>query len=164
MKKYFVLGFLFLLFSCDSDDEPSAVLGSIIFDGKEYSITQGIAGAGSENNTHNELGFLVTNRNNLFLDFLLLSPGAEHFTPGTFAFKINSDVKEDDFYFNDASFLLDNNGDGDYIDENDIDMVVTGGTITVAGDEDSYLITFDLDLYGGKSLTGGVSGAFEFWE
>ncbi|UII25453.1 hypothetical protein LVD15_19410 [Fulvivirga maritima] len=52
MKHFFLVGCLFLLFACGSDDnESKGVSGTVIFDGKEYRIARGLAGEGSHTET-----------------------------------------------------------------------------------------------------------------
>lgn len=87
------------------------------------------------------------------------------FRTGTFTFsaatanEVTRDAVFDDQYvFISAYVAIDTNGDRDLPEEEEI--VVTGGTIKVAGEYPNFVLTYDLELANGSQLIGSYSGEY----
>ncbi|MBL3655804.1 hypothetical protein [Fulvivirga sediminis] len=174
MKKVLFFSYVVLLpllFSCGSDDDGDTATanGTVTYDGKDYSLTNGFMFDYGAEDGHYNIDFTahdgtaniadetVTGTVTVYSE--LYSPGTS-FQTGTFTYmSFFDDPEADDFYFYSASITIDSDGNGK-INEDDNTYSATGGTIVVTGGGDNYTLVYNLTLSNGKKLTGTVSGKF----
>lgn len=163
---------------------------SISFDGKSYNMKSGLVidyGATSIEvfapETHYNYDFIVTDgpinfvqdsvngdfylpgsNSTISVNIELLSPDTSNFKSGTFNFIDEDSVSvasaSGKYFFSYGEVELDNDGvvDGDF-DGPEFDVV--GGFVVVSGTSASnYSINYNLQVEGGRTLTGTYSGSF----
>ncbi|WP_114777341.1 hypothetical protein [Botryobacter ruber] len=104
----------------------------------------------------------------------LFSPGTAGFTTGTFTHIAPTDNDDDDLndteleskyknkaYFNYALVFIDSNNNKT-LEQTDIILIATGGTIKVSGSAANPTLEYNLTLHDGKTLTGSYTGGFTY--
>ena len=124
-----------------------------------FSITQIIVSG-------NTISIARPNDASVWLRADVHSPGGEGFETATFEYRPDSvDERGPEvsgiFFFNEAAFGIDTNGDGRINSDDNEFIDVTGGTITVARMANTTAsMSFDLTLADGTTLTGSFQGTF----
>lgn len=145
----------------------------LFFNGQEVEANAGVILDFGSNGSHYNSDFLVTDDANFTADAAelrgsyllyseLFSAGTQTFVPGTFVYATaEDDVSALDFHL--TSLYVDADEDG-FITENDAEVPVTDGTVTVSEDNGIHTIEYDLELEGGIVLTGSYTGEFSYAE
>lgn len=161
---------IFALTSCGKDEGGVTLTNELNFDGTVLVGENGlISDIGVETKTPDhytyEFGIsdgalqLSSTGNFQFqtnADFALVfgasSLGTSQFNTGVFPFRsAASSVPNSNFFF-----------DGTFIDiNNNSQLSVTGGTVTISGSSPNYQVAVDLSLNGGKKVTGAFIGTFK---
>lgn len=151
-----------LITSCGKDDGGDVqvgLTGSINFNGKSYSISNGGYSGANSDNIFAAI-FIMSDGDidleeetfdgSIFLSVLTLAEGTS-FEPGNYSLSLTSEK------FAGASVSI---IDGD----NQEDYSAESGTINITGSGNNYSLTFNLQFENDLELTGNVSGGFEVFD
>ena len=171
--------------SCSSDDDDNGSANAFTFDGISYTMVDGVVedyGASAPSisggdDSHYNFDFTISDdvmtpsgayfgSETTFAVYVeLFAPSTTEFQTGTFNYMDGetSDALDinGQFFFSAAEVIVVSGVvDGSV---NGTEYQVTGGSVTVSGSSaTSYIVEYDLNIAGGKTLTGTYSAGFQF--
>lgn len=154
------------------DDINPSVTNAVLYDGTTYQINRGLIEDYGPDNSHYNYDMILTDGtigdndvdNETFIFYLeLFSAETSGFKTGTFTYVYEEELSEMEagksYFTSNSSLYIDVNNDG-IVNDDDEEISVTGGTLTISGSGANYTLVYDLTLENGKTLKGGYEGSF----
>lgn len=174
-----ILGGGILGCSGDDDSTNNQITDGVVVNNGRYTINKGVGiekGMSDSTNTHYAYDFILSDGqiniiqsptligftldNASIIVFLLMNSFGNDFQTGVY----NFDQGLDQYFsfFNVLQVRIDNNGDADFIDAEDVILDATAGTVTVSGTLPNYVLDIDVTLSNGENLTFTYSDSLTY--